>query len=225
MARHCIWKTGLKGLAAVSAVLAISTIPARATLISYDLTCVISGTLSCGQPSYGTVTVQDNASDPNKVDFTVDVIGTGTKVLEFIFNYDPTKFSSSTSFVLTGDVSSYLNSEDGVQADGYSAGKFDVQTPATGNIGNEPISFTIALASTDLNPADFNFSDTSGKLFDAVHIGNLPNGGGSIWVGSPGAGGGGSGGGGGDVPEPGTIALLAMGLLGTHFALRRRKAI
>lgn len=40
----------------------------------------------------------------------------------------------------------------------------------------------------------------------------------------PGGGdGGGGGGGGGSVPEPGTLALLAIGLLGLHFALLRRK--
>jgi hypothetical protein len=212
-------KKHLLGGAALAALASLAGGRADAATIVYDLTCIIGGSLTCGQPSYGTVTFADNASNTSKVDVAIDLTGSQEKVQSFYFNYNDTKFSNSTTFAFTGDVTTYSISENHQQADGYSSGKFDIQTPAHGNIGTEPISFTIGLASVDLNPADFAFRDTSGKLYNAVHIGNCDFGicsdrVTSVWVGAP------------DpvaAPEPGSLGLLAAMLLGLTTLARRLK--
>ena len=197
----------------------------QAAIITYDLNEIIAGgsTLT-PTPSFGTVTFSDNSSDANKVDVSVSLNGTGQKALSFYFNYNEATFNSSTAFVLTGGVTSLINSQNNEQADGYTAGKFDVQTPATGNGGTEPLNFTIALAGHDLNPSDFNFKDSSGHLFNAVHIGNCGtevctpaglNGDASIWVGSGSA---------ITVPEPASILLLGSALLPMAVLRRRQRS-
>jgi hypothetical protein len=209
-----------------------------AAVITYDLNCIISGgsveggNSNCANgilsPSYGTLTYADNASDPNKVDVTIDLTsnssGDPRKALHFFFNYDDAKFGNSTSFVFTGDLTTYSIAENAQKPDGYS-GFLDIQSPATGNGGFEPITFTIALAGTDLNPADFNFLDTLNKIFAAVHIGNCgpesgicdqtSPGGNSIWVGAtPRT---------TTVPEPTTLLLLGAGLLLVGMARTRTR--
>ena len=217
---------------AATVALGASAVTAEAATITYDLNTVLGNTLT-STSSFGTVTYTDGAKNEGftTVDVNVAINDNGTindsgrKIQEFIFNYNDAKFSSTTNFVLKGDVNTYKISENGVQADGYSAGKFDVQTPSKGNIGPQPINFNIALAGTDLTIADFEFLDTSGKLYDAVHVGNcgdttcLPSGGtgnASIWIGSgaPST----------PMPEPASFAILGAGLLGVGMMRRKKNA-
>jgi PEP-CTERM motif-containing protein len=216
-----IKKIAVAGLFACASTASI----ANATPITYQLNTVLGGTLTSSAASYGTVTYADGVNT-NTVNVTIALNGSGQKIQEFIFNYNDTKCSNSTAFSLTGDVSTYSINENGTQADGYSAGKFDVQTPQNGNIGTQPITFNIALAGTNLDPGDFNFLDSSGKLYNAVHVGNcgtstcqpngLTNGDASIWLGSAPAS--------TSVPEPASVALLGLGMIGTGVIARRRQA-
>jgi len=212
------------GIAVLTLGLLASMGSSRAAVISYDLNEIIAGgTTLTPTPSFGTVTFSDNVSNANKVDVSISLNGTGQKALAFYFNYNEASFGSSTPFTVSGGVSTLANSMNNEQADGFTGGKFDIQTPATGNGGTEPLNFTIALAGTDLNPADFNFTEPSGHLFNALHIGNCGdetctpaglNGEASIWVGSGPA---------TSVPEPASILLLASALLPLAVLRRRNR--
>jgi hypothetical protein len=216
-------KTFLTGGIAATALLALTMGGSQAAVISHDLNTIINGGSSLSSTaSFGTITISDNATDANKLDFSINLVGTGEKALSVYLNYNDATFSNSSAFVFTGGVTTRAISENSQQADGYTAGKFDIQTPATGNGGFEPLNFTVALSGTDLNPSMFDFTDTSGKLFAAVHIGNCgastctpgATGEASIWVGAgPST----------SVPEPGSLMLLASGLLPLAFLRRRQQ--
>ena len=183
----------------------------RSEALTFDLNCILSSSGCTASASFGTITLTDNG---NNVDIAVDLNGSGVeKVLLVFLNYDDSLFSNSSAFDLTGSKTISVD-ENNQQADGYSTGNFDLQLPATGNLGFEPFSGTITLASTNLDTTNFDFTDTSGVFFAAVHIGDL-NGvnDSSIWVGS---------GGSSQVPEPSTLLLLGSGLIGLGFWGRKR---
>ena len=219
-------KNTLLGL--IIAVLAMAALsnPASAGLI-YDLNCVIPNgcTSETVVPSYGTVTVEENADDATKIDVTINLVGTNQLVHKIYLNYDDAQFQNN-AFQFTGDVTSGDVDENDKKADGYS-GKLDIEVPSTGNFSGdpEPYSFTIFLPTVDLDPSDFDFLDDLDHIFLAVHIGRcgpaepdtcLPGqtGENSIWVGSLSKT--------VSVPEPGTLAMFVAGLVGLGWSLRRR---
>src|SRR5687768_3882467 len=152
------------GAAAVVGLL-VQAAPVQA--LSFDLNCAITASGCIPTASYGTITVTDSG---NSVIVTVDLVGSGAnKVLKVDLNTD----LNSTGWSVTGGVNNLIASTNGVMADGYSAGRFDLQVPGTGNGGFEPLTFTLSKTSTNLNESNFNPLDSNGLMYAAVHIGSL----------------------------------------------------
>ena len=186
-------------------------LPVHASALVFDLDTLISGNSLTPTSSWGTIEITDNG---NSVDIEVDLIGGGDlKALSFYLNYDDAAFENDP-FTILPSVSVDENDQ---QANGYTLGFFDLKIPATGNLGFEPFTGTLSLVGFDLDPEDFNFLDSGGNLFAAVHIGSIGENDDSLWVGA--------GNGTPPIPEPGTILLLGGGLLGLAlYGKRRMKA-
>jgi hypothetical protein len=196
---------------------------------TYTLNTILGNPLTPTSFNYGTVTVSDNTTNTNAVDFTISLFGTGSKIQEFDFNTIGA-LANATFTAVSGTYGTLtvLNDPNQIQADGYTGGKFDVSTPSNGSFGNvvDPLTFTLTAKDTsnhtiDLNASNFDVKDTAGVLYNAVHIGNCAAGtqgcptGQSIWVGSgPGT---------TTVPEPMSLALLGSGFAAVGMLKRQRK--
>jgi hypothetical protein len=175
-------------------------------------------------PSFGKITLDDNLK---MVDVAVDLYGgSGVHKVEVVdLNYDDNNFSNSSNFNTVGSEDVKVN-ENGIKANGYNGGKFDLQIPKTGNLDWEPYTFTLKLdnGASNLDPGDFNFQDSGYAYYVAVHIGNFGGtpgvgGGDSIWVASSGRVTSGED----PIPEPATILLVGSGLVGLARIVRRKK--
>jgi hypothetical protein len=231
-------------LAATGLAIASSSFsPASAVSFTYDLNCVISGTVggntyqgsnTCANAgtSFGQLTIKDNATDSKKVDVFINLTGNYVhKIQEFSLNYDDAKFPvSGQSFQVTAgsgySISSFQVNENKIKSAGYKGSlDFNIDPVATGP-SNDGFTATISLGTYDLNAPDFNFKDSLQNIFAAVHIGNYGDnpgvsGNNSIWVGStsyytpptPPP---------AKVPEPGTAAALGLFALGGWRFLKKR---
>ena len=160
-------KRQMKGLLSLAAALLVGSFmqAAPAQALTFDLNCVLSSAGCTPTVSYGTITLTDSG---NSVLVSVNTVGSGVnKVLEFGLNMNPSLNNSGWS--ITG--TTITANEDAIQADGYTAGKFDLNVPSNGNLGFEPFSGTISKTSTNLDPSTFDFNDTNNVFRAFVHIG------------------------------------------------------
>lgn len=165
MTRVNLKLVGLVGL------LAACLWPASGEALSFSLNCIMTGSNTCTPSvSYGTISFTDNG---NGVDVQVDLVGTGQRIQTVLFNYDDTKFAND-AFSIAPSVNV---AENGNTLPPFNGGGFDLQVPSQANMNTpDPYLGTLTLVSVNLDPADFNFKDSSGTLFAAVHIGTCgPN--------------------------------------------------
>lgn len=197
---------------------------AESAALSFSLNCIIAVSGCSPSATYGTVTLTDNG---NNVDLTVSLVGGAQKILAVYLNYNDATFSNSSAFLLANKTVGVNENNNALPP--YNDGKFDLQIPPTGNV-NEfgTYSDTFSLASFNLNPADFDFKDSSGLLFAAVHIGNCSAAPGSTSDCDPGLTGEGSIKVGAlndlaPTPEPTTLLLWGSTMAGMGWVARRRR--
>jgi PEP-CTERM motif len=202
----------------------VFSIPVCAETIVFNYNFEFSGAVSpAGTSPWLTATFEDFGSE-GKVKLTFKASGlVGTEYVgESSFNLnpllDPTKLKVVAISGVTVDAQTGSNA---FKADGD--GYFDIlfnypQAEAFRfNAGDEAV-YLIALDGVDLSPQDFKFgSENSEKsYYVAAHVQGIGAGGeGSGWVtGDPSTG--------VLVPEPGTMILLGLGLLGLGITVRKR---
>jgi len=188
----------------------------QAASITFNLDSTIDGSGVTSTTPLGTLTLTDNG---NYVDIVVKLNNPSWKILDLALNFDDSRFSNFSRFSLVNE--GLKVSEDKIKQGGYK-GYFDLVIPGKGNIGEYGYYYdTIKLlgsGNTVLHVSDFMFKDTKDLLYAGLHIGNMGSytkGGDSLWVGAssvaqPSA-----------VPEPSTVLLLGLGMLGA-FLFRKR---
>jgi len=207
-------------LAAVAVmVTGAALVPATASAAVFTLNSCVVG--DCGSFSGSvTVTIADNASDTNDVDFSV-VNNSNGEIANLRFGYatTPTGNGQVTNFAATPMGSAGAPSASfGSGTDAGVAYNVDIDFPngaGTRFDSGEAVSFT--LGSTN----NFNFN-ASGFSTVLSHVFSLSIGGQSVKITT--GGGGSNGGGGQTVPEPASLALFGFAALAAGHRMRRRQA-
>lgn len=204
---------------------------------SYDLSCVLNGLNGSTCPSgssFGTITISDNGL--NQVGVAVDLLNPALKFRDLMLNFDGGLSGITGITSLDGQVSLNPN---GFSIEPY-AGLFDVGS--TGQLGwNGDSGYSTVLSGIGgvLTASQFQFTDTLGNVFVALHIQSIGvQGCSGAGDGStnclPGVEGNGSLKVGGvldggippsEVPEPSSFALVGIGLLAAGWVrLRQTRA-
>jgi hypothetical protein len=205
--------------------LAATASPASAD--TYYFACTFTGGPTCAaNGAIGQLYLVDNG---DSIAGTIEVYGSDD--LQKVFRLGLNTTLDGTGWSIGGDAADIEYSSNDIKLGGYS-GRFDLMLLFNA-ADTEPVSFTISKTSTNLSPADFAFQDSLSQLYAGVHIGNFANQGCSIWEGStqqngtppaPGRVGEGACGGGGDeetVPEPASLLMFGIGLIGVARRFRR----
>jgi len=211
---------------------------ASAATITFDLTCVVNGlaTHQCAAPvgSFGTVTLEDIGT--NTIGVSVSLVNPDQKFRDLLLNFNP-----GLSLLLSNDGDA--NNTVSLSPNGFSiqpyTGMFDIGgSGGQGWAGDSGYS-TVLTFSGAVTVSDFAFEDSLGNLAVAIHIQNIGSQSGGTCSGSddgttpcdPTQTGQGSLKIGGanptpgdvtDVPEPGTLSLIGLALLGAASVYRQR---
>ena len=200
-------------------ILCICSVPASATILSFDITFIFDGLGVPTNPSPWVNATFDDGGSPGTVDLTISALGLdgdNEKVAGIYFNLDPSLNPALLVFsdpIKTGAFDNPVINKgiNGYKADGDGYYDILINFGSGGTVkafnGGETVKYTITLASLTANSFDFLSAPAGGKgpYQTAAHIQSLGATDEAAWV---------------TTPEPATIGLLSIGALSL---LRRRK--
>ncbi len=118
----------------IAALLSMATFAYAAPM---DLNYILDSTPTYdGGYSFGSVTISDNISNANRVDLKVTLANLSWKILGVYLNYNDAVLKGFRGDLMSTGGKTVGIGVNGQKAGGYSAGKFDLQDPATGNLAS-----------------------------------------------------------------------------------------